>query len=136
MMSEMRPLLPSGSRPDTLFLALFLRRLPPSMRDHLASQDTDTAEEMAALADKLWDARNTQAVSAVESSVAAVRPFSPSRHGRSPERDRRQQRPKHRQATPHEGRRRDSSWCRNHRRFSDNCHNCTAPCSFPSPSEN
>ena len=41
--------------------------------------DADTTEEMAELADKLWDAYNSQSVSAVESDIAAVRPFSASR---------------------------------------------------------
>ena len=129
LMAEMLALLPAGARPDTLFLAMFLRRLPPSMREHLAADDADTAEEMAELADKLWDARNSQSVSALEADIAAVRPFSPSRQGRSP--DRRQQRPKGRQATPHESRRKDGSWCRNHRRLGDKTRNCVPPCSYP-----
>jgi len=129
LMAEMLALLPAGARPDILFLALFLRRLPPSMRDHLATANTDTAEELAELADKLWDARSSQPVAALAADIAAVRPFSPSRHGRSP--DRQQQRSRPRQATPHEGRRRDGSWCRNHRRLGDKTRNCIAPCSYP-----
>jgi len=104
---------------------------PPSLRDHLAAADLDTADEMADLADKLWDARNSQSISAVADSVAAVRPFSPSRSGRSPDR-RPQQQQHHRQSTPHHGRGRDSSWCRNHRKFGDKTNNCTAPCSYSS----
>jgi hypothetical protein len=128
LMSDMVALLPADAQPDTLFLALFLRRLPPSLRDHLAAADFETADEMAELADKLWDARNSQSISAVADSVAAVRPFSPSRSGRSP--DRRQQQQQHRQSTPHRGRDRENSWCRNHRRFGDKCKNCTVPCSW------
>jgi len=128
MMTEMLSLLPPGSRPDTVFLALFLRRLPPSMRDHLMTKEVDTAEELADLADKLWDARANQPVAAIEADVAAIRPFSPGRQGRSP--DRRQQRQKPRQATPHEGRRREHSWCRNHRRLGDKTKNCIPPCSY------
>jgi hypothetical protein len=128
MMAEMRALLPADAQPDNLFLALFLRRLPPSMRDHLMTADSDTADDMAGLADKLWDARASQSVSAVTSDIAAVRPFSPNRSGRSP--DRSQQRGRPRQATPHDGRRRESSWCRNHRHFGDKTKNCVAPCSY------
>ena len=129
LMSDMAALLPADAQPDTLFLALFLRRLPPSLRDHLAAADLDTADDMAELADKLWDARNSQSISAVADDIAAVRPFSPNRSGRSP--DRRQQQSGHRQSTPHRGHRRDSSWCRNHRRFGDKTKNCTVPCSYP-----
>jgi hypothetical protein len=44
MMNEMLALLPAGARADdTLFLALFLLRLPVSMRDHLAAADHKTA---------------------------------------------------------------------------------------------
>jgi len=128
MMAEMIALLPAGAQPDTLFLALFLRRLPPSMRDHLAGADNDTADEMAAHADLLWDARNSQQVAAVETPVAAVRPYSPGRQGRSPDR-RHQQRSKSRQQTPHQDRR-DNGWCRNHRRLGSQTRNCIAPCSY------
>ena len=93
------------------------------------AQPAPTPAPMAELADKLWDARNSQSMSAVEADIAAVRPFSPSHQGRSP--DRRQQRPKGRQATPHENRCNDSSWCRNHRRLGDKTRNCIPPCSYP-----
>ena len=43
------------------------------------ADDADTTEEMAELADKLWDAYNSQSVSAVESDIPAFRPFSASR---------------------------------------------------------
>jgi hypothetical protein len=135
LMSDMVALLPADAQPDTLFLtlflALFLRRLPPSLRDHLAAADLDTADDMAELADKLWDARNSQPVSAVADDIAAVRPFSPSRSGRSPDRRQQQQQHQRRQGTPHRGRRRDNSWCRNHRRLGDKTNNCIAPCSYP-----
>jgi hypothetical protein len=55
-----------------IFLALFLRWLLPSMREQLAADDADTAKEMAELADKLWDVRNSQSVSAVDTEIAAV----------------------------------------------------------------
>ncbi len=56
MMAEMLSLRYESSVPDTLFLALSLRRLPDSIRDHLAAADHKTATVMAAHADVLWDA--------------------------------------------------------------------------------
>ena len=92
LMSDMLALLPAETNPDTLFLALFLRRLPASIRDHLAAADCSTAEEMATLADMLWDARSSGSVSLVEEeSVAAISGQSASPregHRRSPERQR------------------------------------------------
>jgi hypothetical protein len=79
MMSEMLALLPTGTAPDLLFLCLFLRGLPASMRDHLAAADHKTTAAMAAHADLLWDSRAGQSVASVTDSVAAV-----SLRGRSP----------------------------------------------------
>jgi hypothetical protein len=79
MMAEMLSLRYETTTPDTLFLALFLRRLPNSIRDHLAAADHKTSTEMAAHADVLWDARKTCSVSVVTESDGAV-----SLRGRSP----------------------------------------------------
>jgi hypothetical protein len=86
MMAEMLSLRFETSAPDSLFLALFLRRLPASIRDHLAAANHATATEMAKHADVLWDARNTASVSAVSDSLAAasVRSASPDRRAKSP----------------------------------------------------
>jgi hypothetical protein len=65
MMAEMFSLRFETSAPDSLFLALFLRRLPSSIRDHLAAADHKTATEMASHADILWDATNAASVNAV-----------------------------------------------------------------------
>jgi hypothetical protein len=97
MMAEMLSLRFETSTPDSLFLALFLRRLPSSIRDHLAGADHKTATEMAAHADILWDARNTASVSSVSDYLTAVsvrssfhspdrRAKSPDRRARSPDR--------------------------------------------------
>jgi hypothetical protein len=96
MMAEMLSHRFETSAPDSLFLALFLRRLPASIRDHLAEANHTTAPEMATHADILWDARNTASVSA---SLAAVslRSASP-RAGRSP--DRRARSPDRRARSP------------------------------------
>jgi hypothetical protein len=133
LMSDMLALLPAETNPDTLFLALFLRRLPASIRDHLAAADCGTAEEMATLADMLWDARSSGSVSLVEEeSVAAIsgRSASPREgHRRSPERQRPQggrgggstSRP--RPQTP-------GKLCKLHKKWGAAAHNCWPPCSW------
>jgi hypothetical protein len=57
LMDAMLALLPEDVPPNRLFLALFLRRLPEDMRNHLAAQDLSTPEAMAAAANRLFDAR-------------------------------------------------------------------------------
>jgi hypothetical protein len=138
MMAEMLSLRYETTTPDSLFLALFLRRLPDSIRDHLAAADHKTAAEMAAHADILWDARKSSSVSAVSDSIAAVslRGRSPTpRH--SPARrtgtDNRSRQPR----SPTPGRRPDSrsrntdpSLCFYHDRFKHKANKCEAPCTW------
>jgi hypothetical protein len=136
MMAEMLSLRFETTAPDSLFLALFLRRLPASIRDHLAAANHTTATEMAAHADILWDARNTTSVSAVTDSLAAVsvRSASP-RNSRSP--DRRARSPVNRSGggrqpprPPTPGRQDGRSGiakgkvCYNHKKYGDKAYNC------------
>jgi hypothetical protein len=63
---------------EELYMAIFLRVLPDSYREHFAQNELRTAEEMAAKADGLWEMRGGAAA-----MVAAIsRPASPRR--RSP----------------------------------------------------
>jgi len=62
LMDAMLPLLPEDEVPGSLFLGLFLERLPVEMRDHLVAKDFKKPSEMALHADKLWDAHRAQAV--------------------------------------------------------------------------
>ena len=135
LMSDMLALLPPGTAPDIIFLALFLRRLPTSIRDHLAAADCDTAEEMATLADMLWDARSSSSVSLVEEedSVAAISGRSDSPRDsrrRSPERQRPQrgrgggQAARPRAPTP------GAKLCKLHKKWGAAAHNCWPPCSW------
>jgi len=135
LMGDMLALLPPGDRPDTLFMAVFLRRLPSSMRDHLAAADHATPQLMAAQADLLWDSRTSQQVSSMDLNIDALssRSASPGR-GRSP--DRRQQQKetwKSRPQTPHGDRsRQDGQWCLNHKRYGKRTKNCFPPCAYRS----
>jgi hypothetical protein len=147
MMAEMLALRYEATAPDSLFFALFLRRLPSSIRDHLAAANHTTAAEMATHADILWDARNSETVSAVSETLSAVslrssspnrrspdrRAKSPDRRGRSP--DRRANSGRGRRPTPG---RQDSkaakggkkTVCYYHRRFGAEAENCEGACSF------
>ena len=136
MMAEMLALRFETTPPDSLFLALFLRRLPTAIRDHLAAANHTTATEMAAHADILWDARNTSSVSAIAESLAAVSvrsasprsSRSPVRRARSPDNRSGGGRQPPRPATPgrqdgRSGKSKDKL-CSNHRRFGDKTYNC------------
>jgi hypothetical protein len=78
-MDEMLALLPTGARSDdTIFLALFLLRLPASMRDHLAAVDHKFAADMARHANTFWDARAGESpITAIAAPVDAVAARSP-----------------------------------------------------------
>jgi hypothetical protein len=146
MMAEMLALRYEATAPDSLFFALFLRRLPSSIRDHIAAANHTTAAEMATHADILWDARNSATVSAVSDTLSAVslrssspnrrspdrRAKSPDRRGRSP--DRGSNRGRGRRPTPG---RQDSKAassgkkiCYYHRRYGAEAENCEGACSF------
>jgi hypothetical protein len=91
MMNEMLALIPTGSnKDDAIFLGIFLRKLPATMRDHLAAANHETAAAMAAHTDVLWDARcGDAAVSNItDASLSAVasQNFSRDNRRRSPNR--------------------------------------------------
>jgi len=138
MMAEMLSLRFETTAPDSLFLALFLRRLPPSIRDHLSAANHTTATEMSAHADILWDARNTSSVSTVTESLAAVsvrsasparRAQSPDRRARSPDRRRGGGRPPPRRPTP--GRTDGKKLCWLHRKFGSDAVYCRGTTKTP-----
>jgi len=140
MMAEMLSLRYETTEPDTLFLALFLRRLPASIRDHLAAKDCKTATEMAQHADILWDARNSASVSSVSESLAAVSvrsasprgSRSPDRRTRSPDRRRdnsrrpRPQTPGRKDSHPNT----DGKICFYHVQYGARAQRCRAPCAW------
>ena len=53
LMDAMLALLPEDEVPGSLFLGLFLERLPVEMRDHLVAKDFKNPSEMALHADKI-----------------------------------------------------------------------------------
>jgi hypothetical protein len=58
LMGKLKQHLPPGVSPDNeLFLAIFLIRLPPSMRETVGAGAQGMAAAMVKAADALWDAR-------------------------------------------------------------------------------
>ncbi len=58
LMGKPKQNLPLGVSPDTdLFLAMFLIRLPPSMREAVGAGNHKTAAALVKAADTLWNAR-------------------------------------------------------------------------------
>jgi hypothetical protein len=137
MMNEMLALIPTGSnKDDYIFLGIFLRKLPPTMREHLAAAYHTTAAAMSAHADVLRDAKSCDAAvsSIADASISAVASRSAGR--RSPDRrspDRRRGRSSQgRRPTPGpDSRRRDTSaLCFYHSKFGQRANKCKPPCSW------
>jgi hypothetical protein len=128
VMDAMLALLPDDVQPNRLFLALFLRRLPADICDHLASQDLKTPEDMAAAANRLFDAR-LQGMSVAAVSRREARSPSPGRHCRSPSRHnhRRRQTP----ARPGDS----TGLCFYHDNFGKRARKCKPPCSWSGNSQ-
>ena len=121
LMDTMLALMPDDEVPGSLFLGLFLERLPVEMRDHLVSKEFKTPSEMALHADKLWDARRTQASDPLLAAAAT----SPSR---ARTQDRGSSSPSRRTQTPGPA---APGECYFHKRFGSSANNCRPPCNFP-----
>jgi hypothetical protein len=122
LMDKMLALLSAGTKPDEVFMGLFMDRLPVEMRAQLSLQDYESPRHLAAAADLIWDARGPTA--AVPPAVNAVmrdgrnRSRSPSgKGGRGGGR-------RNRASTPGPG------LCFFHRRFAEKAHRCEPPCTW------
>ena len=121
LMDAMLALLPDDEVPGSLFLGLFLERLPVEMRDHLVANEFKNPSEMALHADKLWDARRTQSSDPLLAAAAT----SPSR---ARTRERGSTSPSRRAQTPGPS---AAGECYFHKRFGSAANNCRPPCNFP-----
>jgi len=121
LMDAMLALLPEDEVPGSLFLGLFLERLPVEMRDHLVAGEFKNPNELALHADKLWDARRVQQADTLLAAAA----FSPSSATRA--RGRGSSSPVQRSQTPGPV---SGEECYFHKRFGSSANNCRPPCSF------
>ena len=127
LMNQLLSLLPPGDHPDTMFLMLFLDRLPPNISAQLTARTFRHPRDMAAYADQIWDSTPPPAQPVValppqprsSSPASTVSRRSVSQSGRS------------RSRSPAPRRRPD--YCYYHRRFGAAAHHCQAPCSWLGP---
>ena len=55
LMNQLLSLLPEGDHPETMFLLLFLDRLPPHISSQLTTRTFRHPRDMAVYADQIWD---------------------------------------------------------------------------------
>jgi len=121
MMDEMLALLPSEVKPNLLFNALFLRRLPATLHQVLATQKHEDPRALAEAADHLYDSgvHSPSVAAAVLPPSAEMCAVPAACSGRSPTRG-----SGGRSATP-------GRMCFYHARFADKANKCEPPCSWP-----
>jgi len=151
MLQDMRALMPPNCVEDTIFQCLFLKRLPSSTSAAIMAADLDTIDQMAEMADRLFDQPSSPVVAAVASpcchiAAADGKRTGSARQGRSPTRS--GQSPTRRRQTPGRkmlfGEFRDSgcpqsqwapgaksNWCPVHKFHGKKAYSCTPPCTFP-----
>ena len=129
LMDKMLSLLPPGEPAGILFQTHFLNRLPEHIKDHLASRDFPDVRAMAAHADRLWAARQSDAAAA---GIAALQ-LSERRRSPSPAFSRRSSpghTPYRRPSPPPTSRPSGRRLCHFHRKFGANARLCRAPCDW------
>lgn len=128
LMAQMLSLLPPDEQPQTLFLTLFLDRMPQNIREHLATGTFDTACDMAQYADQLWDARPPDAAAIAALAQEHARNVSPAPRGRS--QNRTYNRPPTPFRSPSRNNNNHNSLCSYHKTFGTKAINCQQPCSW------
>jgi hypothetical protein len=79
LMGKLKQHLPPGISPDNdLFLAMFLIRLPPSMRETVGAGTHGMAAAMVKTADALWDAQGGHDPTVAAASTQRSRSPAPS----------------------------------------------------------
>jgi hypothetical protein len=122
LMDKMLALLSAGTKPDEVFMGLFMDRLPVEMRAQLSLQDYESPRHLAAAADLIWDARGPTA--AVPPAVNAVMQDGRNRSRLPSGKGGRGGGRRTRASTPGHG------LCFFHRRFAEKAHRCEPPCTW------
>jgi hypothetical protein len=122
LLDGMLSLLPTREQPGVIFMALFLKKLPQDVRDHLCSRNFDTVRDIAIFADQMWDARGSLAYPMV-AAIGSKSPVRGRRHSKSPARSgggRRWQTPG----------RDNGGLCYYHATYAERAHKCRPPCTW------
>ena len=133
LMDDMLAMHPEGEKPNSLFLYIFLRKLPAEMMDQLVVKDYVSPRELADAADKLWDSRRSRGRPVCAVTEATVAALSLASRSPSPSTGR----PHNRRATGGGGGRRQrastpgpSGFCRLHAKWGEDARQCYPPCSW------
>jgi hypothetical protein len=119
LLDGMLSLLPTGEQPGVIFMALFLKKLPQDVRDHLCSRNFDSVRDMAIFADQMWDAKGQLGVSYGGCHRLQVAERG-CRRSKSPGRGKMRQ-------TPGGG---VGDLCYYHATYAERAHKCRPPCSW------
>ncbi len=133
LMVKLKQNLPPGASPDNdLFLAMFLIRLPASMRETVGAGDHSTAAAMVKAADTLWDARGGHDPTVAAASTQQSRSPAPSSGKRGNERGE-NARPKSRPPSRpdfHSFQNPGNGMCKFHNYYANRANRCISPCSW------
>ncbi len=133
LMGKLKQHLPPGVSPDNyLFLAMFLIRLPTSMREAVGAGSHGTAAAMVKAADALWDARGGHDHTVAAASTQRSRSPAPhngkrgdKRGGNARSKSRPPSRPDfHLFQNPGNG------ICKFHNYYAHRAHRCAPPCAY------
>jgi hypothetical protein len=133
LMGKLKQNLPPGASPDNdLFLAMFLIRLPASMRETVGAGDHRTAAAMVKAADALWDARGGHDPTVAAASTQRSRSPAPSNGKRGDKRGG-NARPKSRppfRPDFHSFQNPGNGMCKFHNYYANRANRCISPCSW------
>ncbi len=133
LMGKLKQHLPPGASPDNdLFLAMFLVRLPLSMRETVGAGNHTTAAAMVKAADALWDARgghNPTVAAATTQRSRSPAPNSGRRGDKRGSNARSKSRPPSR---PHfySFQNPGNGICKFHNYYAHKAHRCVPPCAY------
>ena len=133
LMGKLKQNLPPGASPDNdLFLAMFLIRLPASMRETVGAGDHRTAAAMVKAADALWDARGGHDPTVAAASTQRSRSPAPNSGKRGDKRGG-NARPKSRPPSRpdfYSFQNPGNGVCKFHNYYANKANRCISPCSW------